>query len=96
MYKEGYSPTAYDNFVLYEKIYDRPCVTLVDGTQVYDEDSAYYFHFYRWAIKPTWVDKEKTPLIIFGSKGYIPQLENKIYDCYGYHYTCCNYFCSNP
>ena len=80
MYKEGYSPTAYDNFVLYEKIYDRPCVTLVDGTQVYDEDSAYYFHFYRWAIKPTWVDKEKTPLIIFGSKGYIPQLENKIYD----------------
>lgn len=80
MYKEGYSPTAYDNFVLYEKIYDRPCVTLIDGTQVYDEDSAYYFHFYRWAIKPTWVDTEKTPLMIFGSKGYIPQLENKIYD----------------
>lgn len=80
MYKDGYSPTAYDNFVLYEKIYDRPCVTLVDGTQVYDEDSAYYFHFYRWAIKPTWVDKEKMPHMIFGSKGYIPQLENKLYD----------------
>lgn len=80
MYSNNYSPTAYDNFILYEKIYDRPCVTLIDSTQVYDEDSAYYFHFYRWAIKPTWVDKEKTPYMIFGSKGYIPQLENKIYD----------------
>ena len=83
MYAEGYSPTAYDNFVLYEQLFindKRPCVTLIDGTQVYDTDSAYYFHFYKWAIKPTWIDNKTTPYIIFGSKGYIPQLENKTYD----------------
>jgi hypothetical protein len=80
MYQDGYSPTAYDNFVLYEKISDKPCVTLVDGTQIFDENKAYYFHFYRWAIAPTWVGTETTPHMIFGSKGYIPQLENKIYD----------------
>jgi hypothetical protein len=80
MYHDDYSPTAYDNFVLYEKIFDNACVTLIDGTQVFDEDEAYYFHFYRWAIAPTWVGTETTPHMIFGSKGYIPQLENKIYD----------------
>lgn len=80
MYSDDYSPTAYDNFVLYEKISDRACVTLIDGTQLYDEDSAYYFQFYRWAIKPTWFDTETTPRMIFGTKGYIPQLENKIYN----------------
>ena len=80
MYADGYSPTAYDNFILYERLFDKPCVTLVDGTQVFDEDKAYYFHFYRWAIKPTWFDSETTPHMIFGSKGYIPQLENKVYD----------------
>lgn len=81
MYKEGYQPTAYDNFVLYEKLFpdQAACVTLVDGTQVYNEDEAYYFHFYRWAIAPTWVAKETTPHMIFGSKGYIPQLEDKKY-----------------
>ncbi len=81
MYQEGYSPTAYDNFVLYEKLFvddGRACVTLVDGKQIYDD--AYYFHFYRWAIAPTWVDRELTPHMIFGAKGYIPQLENKKYD----------------
>jgi len=83
MYHEGYSPTAYDNFVLYEQLFidgNGPCVTMLDGTQVYDRDSAYYFHFYQWAIKPTWIDGETTPHMIFGSKGYIPQLENKVYD----------------
>lgn len=80
MYNSDYSPTAYDNFVLYEKVLDRPCVTLVDGTQIYDEDSAYYFHFYKWAMQPTWFHTETTPRMIFGSKGYIPQLEDKIYD----------------
>ncbi len=80
MYQDGYSPTAYDNFVLYEKLFDKPCVTLVDGTQVFDEDKAYYFHFYRWAIAPTWVGTETTPHMIFGSKGYIPQLEDRILD----------------
>ena len=82
MYKDGYSPTAYDNFVLYEKLFiddNRACLTLVDGKQIYD-DSAYYFHFYRWAIQPTWVSNDLTPHMIFGSKGYIPQLENKVYD----------------
>lgn len=80
MYNDDYSPTAYDNFVLYEKIFDKACVTLVDGTQIFNEDEAYYFHFYRWAIAPTWIGTETTPYMIFGSKGYIPQLENKIYD----------------
>ncbi len=83
MYQEGYSPNAYDKVVLYERLFiddNRPCVTLADGTQVFDEDSAYYFHFYKWALKPTWVDKEFIPHMIFGSKGYIPQLENKKYD----------------
>jgi hypothetical protein len=80
MYNDDYSPTAYDNFVLYEKIFDKACVTLVDGTQIFNEDEAYYFHFYRWAIAPTWIGSETTPYMIFGSKGYIPQLENKIYD----------------
>lgn len=79
MYTEDYCPTAYDNFVLYENLLGRPCVTLVDGTQIFDEDKAYYFHFYRWAIAPTWVGKEKTPHMIFGSKGYIPQLNYKTY-----------------
>jgi hypothetical protein len=80
MYKEGYKPTAFDNFVLYERLFDRACVTQADGTQVFDEDSSYYFHFYKWAIAPTWVDKETTPYMIFGSKGYIPQLENRLLD----------------
>jgi hypothetical protein len=80
MYNDDYSPTAYDNFVLYEKIFDKACVTLVDGTQIFNEDEAYYFHFYRWAIAPTWIGTETAPYMIFGSKGYIPQLENKIYD----------------
>lgn len=80
MYHDGYSPTAYDNFVLYERLFDKPCVTFIDGTQVYDEDKAYYFHFYRWAIAPTWVGIETTPYMIFGSKGYIPQLEDRILD----------------
>lgn len=83
MYQERYSPTAYDNFVLYEQLFigdTGACVTMLDGTRVYDKDSAYYFHFYQWAIKPTWVDCETTPHMIFGSKGYIPQLENTIYD----------------
>jgi hypothetical protein len=83
MYADGYSPTAYDNFVLYEQLFindKRPCVTLIDGTQIYDIDCAYYFHFYNWAIKPTWVDSKTTPYMIFGSKGYIPQLENKQYN----------------
>jgi hypothetical protein len=80
MYSDEYSPSAYDNLVLYEKIFDRPCITLLDGTQIYDTDSSYYFHFYKWAIKPTWFHSESTPRMIFGSKGYIPQLENKVYD----------------
>jgi hypothetical protein len=80
MYSDGYSPTAYDNFVLYEKLFDQPCVILIDGTRIVDEDSAYYFHFYKWAIAPTWVDCETTPFMIFGSKGYIPQLEDRILD----------------
>jgi hypothetical protein len=80
MYKEGYQPTAIDNFVLYEKLFDTPCVTLLDGTQIFDKDAAYYFHFYRWAIAPTWVNTETTPHMIFGSKGYIPQLENRLLD----------------
>lgn len=86
MYNDDYSPTAYDNFVLYEKIFDKPCVTLIDGTQVFDEDEAYYFHFYRWAIAPTWVNNETTPHMIFGSKGYIPQLEDRILDEYTRNY----------
>lgn len=82
MYSDDYSPTAYDNFVLYEKNFPnkQPCVILIDGTEIFDEDSAYYFHFYRWALKPTWVDTQQTPLMIFGSKGHIPQLINKLYD----------------
>lgn len=83
MYSDDYSPTAYDNFVLYEQLGvdgKGPCVTLIDGSQVWDQDSAYYFHFYKWAIEPTWFHSETTPHMIFGSKGYIPQLENKMYE----------------
>jgi hypothetical protein len=80
MYQDGYNPTAYDNFVLYEKLFDKACVTLVDGTQIFDKDKAYYFHFYQWAIAPTWVGIETTPHMIFGSKGYIPQLEDRVLD----------------
>ena len=82
MYKEGYSPTAYDNFVLYDKLYsDQPaCVTTINGEQITDETKSYYFSFYKWAIQPTWLHNEKSPFMIFGSKGYIPQLENKKYN----------------
>ncbi len=83
MYQDGYSPTAYDKVILYERLFiddDRPSIILPDGTRVFDENSAYYFHFYKWALQPTWIDQELTPHMIFGSKGYIPQLESRQFD----------------
>jgi hypothetical protein len=78
-----YKAKAYDNFVLFERLFFddlAECVTLMDGKQVFHENEAYFFHFYKWAIAPTWIDTETTPHMICGVKGYIPQLENKKFD----------------
>lgn len=78
-----YIAKAYDNFILFERLFldsDKGYVTLMDGTEVYDESQAYFFNFYKWAIAPTWIDSEKTPHMICGVKGFIPQLEMKTLD----------------
>jgi len=78
-----YIAKAYDNFILFERLLldnRQGHITLMDGTELYHEDDAYFFHFYKWAIAPTWIDSETTPHMICGVKGYIPQLETKTFD----------------
>ncbi len=76
-----YIAKAYDNFVVYEKLFhDSGVVLLMDGKEICDESQAYFYDFYRWALAPTWLDKETTPYLYVGVKGFIPQLELRNYD----------------
>jgi hypothetical protein len=76
-----YVASAHDNYIVYQKLfYKDNCGLIIDSkSNVFEENSgAYFFDFYRWAIKPTWLDSSTTPYMIFMAKGRIPQLENYI------------------
>lgn len=80
MTNEFYTPSPQDNYVLYENLLfnsQKEKVTSIDGVELSD---CYFYNLYDWAYKPTWVDTEKSPHMIYAGKGPILQLENKNYD----------------